>query len=166
MRLRHCAVTLVVALAAAGCSGGSSGSGGSAHTAGSAPASGSATAPADPAAAKAQITANWETFFAYSTPRARAVHLVQGGTGLFAALAVAAQLQQQNHIRQGAKVTGVVFSSPTQATVSYQLLNGTTVLLPSATGSAVLVNGVWLVSKATFCALVQLGSNGKTVPGC
>jgi hypothetical protein len=166
MRLRSYAVAAVALTLAAACS--SSSSGGSAHTAATPPpASGTANAPADPAAAKAQITTNWQLFFAYTTPRSRAVQLVQGGAGLSAALAAAAQLQQQTHIRQEeAKVTGVVFTSPTQATVSYQLLNGTNVLLPTATGTAVLVNGTWLVSKATLCALVQLGSNGKAVPGC
>ena len=48
----------------------------------------------------------------------------------------------------------MTFTSPTTAQVTYKLLNGNQVLLPAATGQAVLVNGTWMVSKVTFCTLV------------
>lgn len=126
----------------------------------------SVTAPADTVAATAQIKANWRTFFNYTTPRARAAALLQDGSTMTAALAAAVKEQQQTHIKQGAEVTTVTFTSPTTAQVTYKLLNGTAVLLPSASGQAVLVNGVWQVSKSTFCTLVQLGNGGGAVPGC
>jgi len=126
----------------------------------------SVTAPADTVAATAQIKANWRTFFNYTTPRARAAALLQDGSTMTAALAAAVKEQQQTHIKQGAEVTTVTFTSPTTAQVTYKLLNGKAVLLPSASGQAVLVNGVWQVSKSTFCTLVQLGNGGGAVPGC
>jgi hypothetical protein len=126
----------------------------------------SATAPADPAAAQTQIRANWEAFFAYTTPLDKTESLLQDGAALAQAIGYAKQEQQKTGIKQAAKVTAVQFTSPTQATVSYQLLNGTTVLLPTASGVAVLDNGTWKVSKQSFCTLVQLGANGASVPGC
>jgi hypothetical protein len=125
-----------------------------------------AAGPADVGAATAQIKANWHTFFAYNTPRATAAKLLEDGDTMGAALAKAVQEQQQTHIKQGANVTGVTFSSPTTATVTYQLLNGKAVLLPAASGLAVLVDGTWKVGKQTFCTLVMLGNNNQPVPGC
>jgi hypothetical protein len=125
-----------------------------------------ATAPADTTAATAQIKANWRTFFAYNTPRAQAAALLEDGDTMGAALAKAVQEQQQTHIKQGANVTSVTFSGPTTATVTYQLLNGKAVLLPAASGLAVLVNGTWKVGKQTFCTLVMLGNNNQPVQGC
>jgi hypothetical protein len=124
------------------------------------------TAPADTVTATAQIKANWHTFFAYTTPRATAAGLLQDGDQMGAALAAAIKEQQQTHIKQGANVTGVNFTSPTTAQVTYQLLNGKAVLLPGATGQAVLVDGTWRVTKQTFCTLVQLGNNNQPVAGC
>ena len=42
----------------------------------------------------------------------------------------------------------------------------TQVLLPAASGQAVLVDGTWRVSKSTFCTLVTLGNNNEPVEGC
>jgi hypothetical protein len=126
----------------------------------------SLVAPADKTAATAEIKANWKTFFAYKTPRATAAGLLEDGSTMTAALAKAVSEQAATHIKQGAEVTSVTFTSPTTAQVSYKLLNGSAVLLPSATGQAVLVDGTWRVSKATFCTLVTLGNNNQPVTGC
>jgi outer membrane protein TolC len=153
-------VALLLPITAA-CSGGSS--------KGAAPAakvSASATAPADPAAAEAQIRTNWAAFFDYNTPAAKSAALLENGDSLAGAIAFAKREQAQTHIKQGAKVVSVSFTGAVTATVTYQLLNGTQVLLPSASGVAVFSGGAWKVSKASFCTLVQLGANGGTVPGC
>ena len=126
----------------------------------------SGTAPADTVTATGEIKKNWKTFFAYKTPRATAATLLQDGSTMTAALAKAVSEQATTHIKQGAEVTSVTFTSPTTAQVSYKLLNGNQVLLPAATGQAVLVNGTWVVSKATFCTLVTLGNNNEPVEGC
>jgi hypothetical protein len=124
------------------------------------------TAPADPAAAKAQVIANWQKFFNYKTPEAQAKALLEDGSSLGAALTLAKQERDQTHLKQGAKVKIVTFTSATNASVTYELLNGTQPLLNQASGVAVLVDGQWKVSKNTFCSLVTLGNNGKSPAGC
>src|SRR3954469_1063938 len=124
------------------------------------------SAPADEAAAKAQIKANWTKFFAYRTKTAVAESLIEGGAAMAPAMALARQEQKQTHLKQNVKVNVISFTSPTSANVTYALLNGTAPLLPNASGVAVYMDGKWLVSKASFCTLVQLGANGKAVPGC
>jgi len=126
----------------------------------------SGTAPADAAAATAAIEANWKTFFDYSTSRARAAELLENGATMGAALAFAVQEQAKTHFKQGAKVTSVTFTGPTTAQVTYQLLNGKQVVLPAASGQAVLQDGTWKVAKSTFCTLVLLGNNNNPVSGC
>ena len=156
------AAVLAVAVVA-GCGGSSSPS---ASTTPSTSTSPSGNAPADPAAAKAAITANWQTFFDASTPPAQAVALLEDGDQLGAALQLAKQERAATKINQKAKVSGIVFTSATSATVTYDLLNGTTAVLPGATGTAVYVDGKWKVSKSTFCSLVTLGNNNKAPAGC
>ena len=123
-------------------------------------------APANTAAATAEIKTNWKTFFAYKTPRATAAALLEDGANMGTALQKAVAEQAATHIKQGAEVTSVTFVSPTMAQVTYKLLNGNQVLLPAATGQAVYVDGTWRVSKATFCTLVTLGNNNQPVAGC
>jgi hypothetical protein len=118
------------------------------------------------AAATAQITTNWETFFNKNTPQATTVSLLQNGASLTQAVQLAAKINKNAGLNQRAKVKKVTFTSPTSATVTFALLNGTTPVLPNSEGTAVLVNGKWLVSETTFCTLVSLGNNGKAPPGC
>lgn len=168
-RLRLVAPALVLAALAAACGGGSSGG----NSAGNTPPpttpgspSATATAPADEAAAKAEIKANWTKFYAYKTKPAVAASLLEDGDQLGGALAFARQEQAQTHIKQNVQVKVITFTDATHANVTYALLNGNTPLLPQASGVAVYVDGTWKVSKTSFCTLVQLGANGKTVPGC
>lgn len=156
---------LLIPLLAA-CGGSSSNSASTTPTTSSSTPAATGTAPADTTAATAEIKANWKTFFAYKTPRATAAALLEDGSNMTAALAKAVSEQATTHIKQGAEVTSVTFTSPTTAQVSYKLLNGNQVLLPAATGQAVLVDGTWRVSKATFCTLVTLGNNNQPVEGC
>jgi hypothetical protein len=125
-----------------------------------------ATAPADPTAAEAQVKQNWTTFFDYRTPLATEYTLLEGGQALAPAIHKAQQEQAQTHLKQLVKVKAVEFTSATQATVHYALYNGTHVLLPDSTGTSLLEGGSWLVSKVTFCTLVQLGNGNKPVPSC
>ncbi|HET7311548.1 MAG TPA: hypothetical protein VFJ17_09505 [Mycobacteriales bacterium] len=168
IRLRALAPVLALAALAAGCGGSSSSptaNGGSTPPS-TASVSPTATAPADEAAAKAEIKANWTKFYAYKTTPAQAAALLEDGDQMAGALAFARQEQAQTHIKQNVKVSVITFTDATHANVTYALLNGSTPLLPNASGVAVLVDGSWKVSKTSFCTLVQLGANGKTVPGC
>jgi len=170
--MRTAVLTLAAALSLAACGGSSGGStptsGGSTApgaTATDLPAGG-ATAPADPKAAKAEISHVWTTFFHTGTSRADAVTLLEDGPNLGQALDKAEQEDQQTGLVRRAKVQFIKFLTPTTANVTWTLLNKSNPLLPNASGQAVLVDGKWKVSKLTFCTLVELGNNGKPVPGC
>ena len=167
-RLRLVAPALVLTAFAAACSGGSSGGNAAVNTPPSStpPSTSTATAPANVTAAKAEIKANWTKFYAYKTKPAVAATLLEDGDNMAGALAFARQEQAQTHIKQNVKVKVITFTDPTHANVTYALLNGKTALLPNASGVAVFVDGQWKVSKSSFCTLVQLGANGKTVPNC
>ena len=154
---------LALALAAAACSSSSSSSSSSAPAssspASSAPASSSATGNA---AAVAQITANWEKFFNASTPTSQRVALLQNG----AAFAVA--ISGLSHLVSGlgATVTSVTLTSPTSATVKYNLTAGGSSLLTGQTGTAVFENGTWKVGDASLCGLLKLVPGGTTPSAC
>ena len=169
IRLRLVAPALVLTALVSACGGGSSGG----TTAGNTPPpttpgtpQATSTAPADEAAAKAEIKANWTKFYAYKTTPAQAAALLEDGDQMSGALAFARREQAQTHIKQNVKVKVITFTDATHANVTYALLNGKTPLLPAASGVAVLVDGTWKVSKTSFCTLVLLGANGKAVPGC
>src|SRR4051812_31505222 len=167
-RLRLLAPVLALAAFVAGCGGSSNKSSATNNPPPSStpPTISTATAPADEAAAKAQIKANWTKFYAYRTKPAVAASLLEDGAKMDGALAFARQEQAQTHIKQNVKVKVVTFTDAFHANVTYALLNGKTVLLPNASGVAVYIDGTWKVSKTSFCTLVLLGANGKAVPGC
>src|SRR6201987_2853867 len=140
------ALALALALAVAACSSSSSSSSSapaSSAPASSAPASSSA---AGNAAAAAQITANWEKFFNASTPTSQRVALLQNG----AAFAVA--ISGLSHLVSGlgATVTSVTVTSPTSATVKYNLTASGSSLLSGQPGTAVYENGTWKVADASL----------------
>ncbi|MFF5446554.1 hypothetical protein [Streptomyces sp. NPDC012888] len=159
-RRRAAAAVLLLGLAAAGCSSdggsGSSGGGGS-HTA-SAPAVG----PDDPAAARAEIEKNWAAFFDTDVPAAQKTRLVENGTALAPLLASVGSDPKVSGAE--AEVTGVAFSSPTEAQVTYELTVHGLPVVSDAKGTAVLRDDVWKVSAKTLCSLVKMA--GTTAPGC
>ena len=158
---RLAALALVlVSVTAAGC--GSSSSGGSAPSSGGA----SADTAAGKTAATTQITAVWTTFFNAATPDATALSDLEDGSTLQQAFAIGRKAAKKQQIVESAKVKKVDFTSPTAATVTYDLLSSGSPVLSDATGDALLVNGKWVVAKHTFCQLVQLSAGGKTLPGC
>ncbi|MET9676249.1 hypothetical protein ABZY68_24620 [Streptomyces sp. NPDC006482] len=118
--------------------------------------------PADPAAAEAEITKNWTTFFDPKTPAADKVGLLENGAELEPVLTAFAG--DKNAAMTSAKVTGVEFTSATEANVTYDLLVGGAPALPDSQGTSILQDGTWKVSVKTLCGLVEL--SGVTVPGC
>src|SRR5262245_5541528 len=138
---------LVAALAAtlAGCS--------------NAPATGTTTPTPTPTDPVAQITANWEAFFNPKTPNDQRVKLIQDGD----AFAATIQAQASNPLAASAavKVDKVTLTSSTQAVVAYSILVGGQPALPNQNGLAVLDNGTWKVSAASFCNLLLLENGGK-----
>jgi hypothetical protein len=168
--VRTAVLSLAAALSLAACGGSSSGGTPPAGSSTPAPSESSAssgtTGPADPAAAKAEITQVWEKFFHTGTDRTDAVSLLEDGEQLGVALDKAEQEDKQTGLVRRAIVKRIDFLSPTSASVTWTLLNKKTPVLNNASGQAVLVDGKWKVSKLTFCTLVELGNNNKPVKGC
>ncbi|MER5635640.1 hypothetical protein ABT095_01645 [Kitasatospora sp. NPDC002227] len=126
-------------------------------------ASPSATAPADPAAAKALVKADWEKFFDPATPLTGKAALLQNGDQLLPLLQGFSQDPRVGQVK--AQVSDVTFTSPTSATVTYSLSLQGNVVQPNASGTAVLDNGTWKVSRSSLCGLVTL-SGATALPGC
>ncbi|MEV6973076.1 hypothetical protein [Kitasatospora sp. NPDC093806] len=178
--LRSASVLLALLLAGtvAGCSSSKSGSTATSSasasasmsasapgTVGATPAAG-ATAPADPATAKTEITNNWQKFFDPTTPIPEKASLLQNGDLLLPILQGFSQDPRVGQVQ--AKVTDVAFTSPTEATVTYELSLQGAVVEPAASGQAVLDKGTWKVSRSTLCGLLvqAAGASGTPIPGC
>lgn len=150
---------LGVGIAACGSSNNSgSSSSGTSAPATSAPAT-SASAAASGSAA-ATITHNWEKFFNANTPVAQRVALLQDGSAF--ASVIRAQAGSGLASTASAKVSKVIVTSSSQATVKYSILISGAPALSNQTGVAVLQGGTWKVGVASFCGLLTLENNGKT----
>lgn len=160
------ALALALAAAVAACSSSSSSSSSSSAPVSSAPPASSAITSTPVAAntsgAVAQITANWEKFFASSTPVSEKVTLLQNGSVFSGAISGLTSLVSG----LGAKVTGVTVNSPTSATVTYNLTAGGSSLLSGQTGTSVYENGVWKVGDASLCGLLGLVPGGSKPAAC
>lgn len=137
--------------------GGCSSSGGSSST----PAT---TAPtANASQVQNEVTQDWQAFFNKSTPVADKEKYLENGSALSGTLQQFAGNPLTSQVT--ATVTSVQTTSPTTATVNYNIVgaNGTT-LESGATGEAVLQNGTWVVSDASLCGLLSL--TGTTPSQC
>src|SRR5438034_228572 len=102
-----------------------------------------ATAPADPAAATKEIKENWAKFFDPKTSAKEKLAVLENGDKMALVLKAFGGDQRGGQVQ--AKVTKVEFTSPTKASVTYDLtLKGATAL-PNASGTAVEQNGTWKV---------------------
>lgn len=162
------ALVLIIAPALAACSDDSGGGSQSTpptpsvHKTTSAP----ATAPTDPAAAKRQISENWQKFFDPKTSLKDKQKVLENGEQMAPVLQAFSGDKRGGQVQ--AKVQTIEFTKPDQATVTYALtMNGATAL-PKASGTAVEQDGTWKVSVNTLCALVQLSgdASGTPAPGC
>ena len=66
----------------------------------------------------------------------------------------------------GATVTNVTVNSPTSATVTYNLMSGSSTLLSNQTGTAVYEDGTWKVGDASLCGLLKLVPGGSVPAAC
>jgi hypothetical protein len=144
---RHLALVGVVAVGLAACGGGGSKSVVAPPT----------TAPpttVSTAADEAAVATVWTAFFNAATPPAQALTLLQNGAVLAPEIT---KLRKLMPAGLTAKVSAVAVTG-TDALVTYQLIaNGQSLLGATAsTGHAIEVNGTWLVSQPTFCALSTL----------
>jgi hypothetical protein len=162
---------LALAAAVTACSSASSSSTTPATTATSAATSPAASSPAanspsasGSAATIATIKANWEAFFSASTPNAKRLQLLQNGQ------VFSAEIKSMSGgglaSQASAQVTSVALTSPTQATVKYNILLSGSPVLKNQTGTAVYEGGIWKVGDASFCGLLTLENNGKAPSVC
>jgi hypothetical protein len=161
------ALGLVLAAAITACSSSSSSSSSSPAASPSAPAS--SAAPTSSSAgtggsstATATIKANWEKFFSGSTPTSQRVSLLQNGQTFASTISAMSALGSS----ASAKVSAVQLTSASRATVTYTVYLGKTAALPNAKGVAVLEDGTWKVSDASFCQLLTLQNGGKVPSVC
>ncbi|MFI2433992.1 hypothetical protein [Streptomyces sp. NPDC018693] len=126
----------------------------------------SPTAPADRAAAERDVRQNWEKFFDPKTSVEDKQDVLENGDQM--APVLRAFSGDERGGQSQAEVTKVEFTSPTEATVTYDLLVAGATALPDASGKAVQQDGTWKVSVSTLCALVALSGNGSptALPGC
>jgi hypothetical protein len=153
--------TLVVALIAAGCGGDDDDGGDDAATTTTAPES--TTTTVDEAAATEEVTTNWEAFFDNTKPLDERVTYLEDGEELQPLVEEQAQILGEQASQATAQVDNVTLNDDGTANVEFQILLSGQPVLPS-TGTAVLVDGRWLVSKTTLCDLIALA--GTTPPEC
>jgi hypothetical protein len=108
----------------------------------------------------ATIATNWATFFDGSLPVADKAALLENGSQFSKEL----EAQGASPLTKAAtaRVTDVKMASATTADVTYDLLVGGTAALPGQKGQAVLQDGAWKVSAASFQALLALQSGAGT----
>ncbi len=108
----------------------------------------------------ATIAANWIKFFDGSLPVADKAALLENGSQYSAELD--AQAASPLAKAATAEVSAVTITSATTADVTYSLLVGGTPALTDQKGQAVLQDGTWKVSAASFQALLALESGAGT----
>ena len=108
-------------------------------------------------AAVAAITANWKTVFNGKAPIPRRLALVQDGSQVAAFVEAQAKTSfGQAAAGSTATVSLVSITSPSQATVHYEVLLLGTPLLKNQVGTAIYQDGIWKVAIASFCGLTYL----------
>ena len=159
LRQASAALAATACLILAACGGGSGSHPPSTKSASPHPTA-SATTAAEPTsgpAGVAAITANWKTVFNGKAPLPSRLALVQDGSQV-AAFVEAQAKTAFGQAAQGstATVSSVTITTPTQATVHYEVLLLGTPLLKNQVGTAVYLDGVWKVAIASFCGLTYL----------
>lgn len=163
-RVAWAAAAALLLVPATACTAGATGNGVASTSSAPAPATAiRADGPADPAAAEAQIEKNWAAFFDPSVSADRKAEVLQNGVLLKPLLAAVADRSEAADV--SSEVTGVTFTSPTEAEVTYDLLVSGFPVLSDTKGGAVLEDGVWKVSLRSLCALVK-SAGDLAVPGC
>jgi ABC-type glycerol-3-phosphate transport system substrate-binding protein len=123
----------------------------------------STTTSIDEQAATEEITQNWEAFFNNQLPLDERVTYLEDGQELKPFVEQQAQILGEQASQASAQVDNVTLNDDGTATVEFQILLSGQPVLPT-TGTAVLVDDRWLVSKITLCDLIALA--GTTPPEC
>jgi ABC-type glycerol-3-phosphate transport system substrate-binding protein len=153
--------TVVVALLVAGCGGDDDDGGG--EDAGTTTTEESTTTTIDEQAAKQEITDTWVAFFNPQLSLDERVTHLEDGEQLKPFVEQQAQILGAQASQASAQVDEVTLNDDGTANVQFQILLAGQPVLPTS-GTAVLVDGKWLVSKATLCDLIALA--GTTPEEC
>jgi hypothetical protein len=115
------------------------------------------------APAQAQIKTAFVKFFSNKTPLEQRVALLQNGAQFKPVIEALAKNPLASNT--SATVKSVKLQGGNQASVVYTVYVGGTPLpqLKNRTGTAVKVNGKWLVGDASFCSLVSIGGSVPAV---
>lgn len=160
---RVIAAVAVAALVGGACSsGGGGGSDQQAERSRTAPESSDAatttrpppSAPADAAAAEAEVRAAYEKYFDSNTPQEEAVALAAEIDEILPTLLQAQAVAPGGH--RTVAVTKVAFTGAEAATVTFDILYDGNPLLFGFVGTAVVEDGVWKISRKTNCDLTAL----------
>ena len=115
-------------------------------------------------AAVAAITANWKKVFNGKASIPSRLALVENGPQVAAFVEAEAKTTfGQAAAGSSATVSSVTITSPSQATVHYEVLLLGAPLLKNQVGTAIYVDGVWKVRILSFCGLAKLAVT-KTGP--
>jgi ABC-type glycerol-3-phosphate transport system substrate-binding protein len=123
----------------------------------------STTTSIDEQAATEEITQNWVAFFNNQLPLDERVTYLEDGQELKPFVEQQAQILGEQASQASAQVDNVTLNDDGTATVEFQILLSGQPVLPT-TGTAVLVDDKWVVSKTTLCDLIALA--GTTPPEC
>jgi hypothetical protein len=154
-------LTLVAALAACSSSSPSSTSPVSPPSSISATTGPASSGTGSSAAAIAEIRTNWEKFFNSSTSNSERLALLQNGSQFSSAIASFSSNPLASAVTS--TVSAVTLTSPTQASVTYDLVVAGTTQASGQKGMSVLQDGVWKVGDAAFCGLLQEGATALNI---
>ena len=123
----------------------------------------STTTTIDEQEATEEVTRNWEAFFDNQLPLDERITYLEDGEELQPLVEQQAQILGEQASQATAQVDNVTLNDDGTANVEFQILLSGQPVLPT-TGTAVLVDGKWLVSKTTLCDLIALA--GTNPPEC
>src|SRR5260370_41783223 len=113
------------------------------------------------------MKANWEKFFASSTPVSERVKLLQNGSKFASAI----NSFSSNPLAQGVSstVSSVSVTSSTEAAVKYNIDAAGQTMASNQSGKPVLEGGAWKGRDASLCNLLSAAAplmNIKVPPAC
>jgi hypothetical protein len=112
--------------------------------------------PADPEAARAAVRAAYEQAWNHTSTRGQKLAAIHDTRGVESAMERAAAAYGTAVGSTVVEVGEIVFTSPVQAQLHFRLNYAGAPGLGNRLGSAVLVDGRWLVTRATYCEILSI----------
>jgi hypothetical protein len=112
--------------------------------------------PADPEAARAAVRAAYEQAWNHTSTRGQKLAAIHDTRGVESAMERAAAAYGTAVGSTVVEVGEIVFTSPVQAQLHFRLNYSGAPGLGNRLGTAVLVDGRWLVSRGTYCEILSI----------